>query len=132
MKSLLQYIKENLYEHIGYPIMEMSQINTEDKSDSPFPWNKYKLYVYADDHNPAHFHIQSRQEGFDIRIDIENASLISVKKYGKRKRTDNFNDIVKLAKEWLSNKSSDTGFKDKTNKEMTIYNWNVNNPERKI
>jgi len=37
-----------------------------------------KIYVYTD-HNPAHFHVISKQRGIDARFDIQTLELISVK-----------------------------------------------------
>jgi hypothetical protein len=41
-------------------VNEMAQINSDDSEMSYFPWNKYKLCIYANDHNPPHFHIISK------------------------------------------------------------------------
>lgn len=62
------------------PVLEMAKINTKDNLLSYFPWNKYEIYVHSNDHNPPHFHIVSRSDTWDIRIEIESGNLYSVKK----------------------------------------------------
>lgn len=110
----------------------MAQVNTEDNSLSYFPWNKYKICVYGGDHGPAHFHIIDRQNKWDIRIDVISGELISVKKYGNRRKSDKFTDIIKDVKRWLDEPSMDYSMQGKDNRDVVIYNWNVNNPELKL
>lgn len=105
----------------------MAQVNKKDGSTSYFPSNKYKLYIYIDDNLPAHFHIISNQEGFDIRVDCITGDLISVKKYGKRKKDSHFSDIIRDAKKWLDELSANKNYEAKDNRNMVKMIWNDNN-----
>lgn len=132
MKRLKYYIQEKL-ENIGISfVSEIAQVNTYDNSLSYFPWNKYKLCIYSEDHLPAHFHIISRQENFDIRIDCFTGDLVSLHKYGNRKRGSNFTDIVKDVKKWLDEPTADNNLPGLSNRDMVRVHWNANNPEQKI
>lgn len=132
VKSLKRFIQEKL-ENIGIEfVYEMTQVNTYDNSNSYFPWNKYKLCIYGDDHIPAHFHIISKQEKFDIRVNCITGELESVKKYGKRKTGSHFSDIIKDVKKWLDEPTADPNLPGLDNRDMIRVAWNQNNPELKI
>ena len=127
MKSLVEILND-----LMHPVVEMAQINTEDSSQSKFPWSKYKLCIYGNDHGPAHFHIISKQDRWDIRVHAITGELVSVKRYGNRGKKDQFTDIIKLAKAWLDDSCEDSDFEGKPNKHMVRIHWNANNPEQKI
>lgn len=135
MLSLREFIQRNIssklqekLENIGISlVLEMAQVNKKDGSTSYFPSNKYKLYIYIDDHLPAHFHIISNQEGFDIRVDCITGDLISVKKYGKRKKDSHFTDIIRDVKKWLDEPSANRNYEGKDNRDMVKMIWNDNN-----
>lgn len=132
MKRLRDFIQEKL-ENFGISmVVEMAQINTKDDSNSYFPYNKYKICIYGDDHIPAHFHIISKQEGFDIRINCVSGELVSVKKYGKRKKDSHFMDIIKDVKKWLDEPTPNKLYPGIDNRDVVKIHWNANNPELEI
>lgn len=130
MKTLVQYIKEFLFNQ-KESILEMAQINTEDSSNSYFPWNKFKLYIYSNEHEPPHFHIINKQYGWDIRVDAITGDLVGVKKYGNRRKQDKFVDIIRDAKSWLKEPSADPDYEGKNNADVVRLHWNANNPDKK-
>lgn len=69
-----------------------------------FPEDKYKLQVRSCDSTPPHFHVISKEDGYDIRLLASTGELLYVDQYGRRGKKDNFSDVVKKAKEWLSQK----------------------------
>jgi len=118
--------------YFGQPrqiINEMAKLNIKDGGMSCFPPNAYRVIVQGDNSykKPPHIHISSVQEGFNIRVYIENGELMSVESYGKRKRSDNFSDILKKVKLWFSQPS--TLFKEYTNKEVASILWTANNKD---
>ncbi len=96
-----------------------------------FPSGVFEVYVNGGDRNPPHFHVVSKQEDFDVRINFEG-EVISVKKKGKRtQKVEDYKDIAKLAKEWLqrtpAHKRLSKSFS--TNLESVEVNWILQNPE---
>lgn len=67
------------------------------------PYSSFDVFIWSNDHFPPHFHLRSKQEGFELRYDF-NGTLLSVERRGKRRRTDSFSDITKLVKLWLFSK----------------------------
>lgn len=95
-----KYIK-NLIEATLYEkdlIIEMAKINRKDTGAVPFPFNKFDIVVYPDDHNPPHFHVIC--EDWNLRFLIEN---------GEQYREDTsmgssskiYSYIMKNIKDWL-------------------------------
>ena len=133
MKSLKQFILEQLHYKFDmqFPnILEMAQVNSYD-NDGEFNKNKMKIQIYggSSEHNPPHVHIMDKSRTFDIRADIENGDFISAK---KENRKVNYKEICGKFKLWLKAFSNNPSFKDKTNKEMCIAAWNLNNPDKMI
>lgn len=110
------------------PLLEMSKINKKD-TNRPFPFNSYNIYVQGENspHKPPHIHVVSKQEGYNIRVYIANGELMSVDKYGTRDRTDSFNDVIGMIKEWFQLPSSIPIFQGKTNQEVAESEWDLNN-----
>lgn len=133
MKSLKLYILEQLNYHFDmqFPgILEMAQVNTYD-NDGAFNKNKMKIQVYggSSEHNPPHVHIMDKSRTFDIRVSIEDGEFISVKKENRR---INYNEIIGEFRMWLKKYSNNPSFRKKTNKDMCIAAWNLNNPDKLI
>jgi hypothetical protein len=84
-------------------IYEMARLNKKDGSQSPFPSNKYKLWVQGDNspHKPPHMHVYFPQDGWQIKVYIEDGELCDVVSYGNRGRSDKFIDVIKMVKEWF-------------------------------
>lgn len=115
-------------------VMEMAHINNKDGGNSPMNPDVYKVDVRSDegDHRPPHIHIMHKANGWEVKVYISNGELYQVEKYGNRKRTDKFADVVKLAKEWLPMQSTLFGMTDKKNYETALIQWRVLNPDNEV
>ena len=110
------------------PLLEMARLNKKDGSKSPFPSNKYRLWVQGDNsaHKPPHMHISYSQDGWEIKVYIETGELWQVVSFGNRGRTDRFEDIIKLVKEWFPLTTTMPG-RIGTNQEAAINEWDACN-----
>lgn len=84
MKSLVQYIQEQLHYKFGFQfpnVLEMAQVNSYE-NEGTFNKNSIKIHVYGgtSEHNPPHVHIMNKSNSFDLRLSIEDGELISIKK----------------------------------------------------
>ena len=59
-------------------IVEMARINM--KENNIFPYNKYEIKIWSNDHTPPHFRIKS--DGWNISYEIETGKEIEVSKDG--------------------------------------------------
>lgn len=107
---------------------EMARLNKKDDSLSPFPYNKYQLWVQGDNspHKPPHMHINYPQEGWEIKVFIESGDLWQVVSYGKREKMDSFSDIIKMVKEWFKLETKMPG-RIGTNQEAALHEWDACN-----
>lgn len=107
---------------------EMARLNKKDDSLSPFPYNKYQLWVQGDNspHKPPHMHINYPQEGWEIKVFIESGDLLQVVSYGKRGKMDSFSDIIKMVKEWFKLETKMPG-RIGTNQEAALHEWDACN-----
>lgn len=95
-------------------------INQYDDAESPFPYPEYKVTIQEAELPEVrpHIHLISSAQGFDIRMDIDDGTLISVKK-GSKKTAGDYTDIEMKMKEWLTRPSST--HPDQTNREVARY-----------
>ncbi len=105
------------------PIVDMARLNLGETQ--VLPYNAYDLVIWSNDHNPPHFHVLSKQEGFNLRYDFDG-NFLSVELYGKRTKSDNFSDITKMVNDWLESKPVRTE-RYENNKELAKDIWNLNN-----
>lgn len=127
--SSIEFIRKMKHLNELVSLSETASINLKDDSKSPFDYRKYKVDILNKEGNKEpHFHVISNSEGFDIRIKISDGELLSVKKFGRRKITDSFKDIVKLAKQWLTLPST-TANKKFTNQEFAYILFYIMNPD---
>ena len=40
------------------PLEEMAKLNLHDTGAVPFPYNKFDIRIWSNDHNPPHFHVR--------------------------------------------------------------------------
>lgn len=104
--------------------VDVSRANLSEKSI--FPIDKFKVEVCSTDSCRPHFHIVSREEGYDIRVDVRECFLIHVDRYGKRGVNDSFSDVISSAKEWLNQRPANPKIGFKSNKENLFYLWESN------
>lgn len=131
-QALLEYWKQRidtacfccLMIRLPEHIVEVSSVNLKEKRI--FPEEKYKLQVRSCDSTLPHFHVISKEEGYDIRLLASTGELLTIDRYGRRSPNDKFEDVVKQAKEWLAQKTAHPGAASNTNKEHIEFVWEMN------
>lgn len=108
------------------PILEMSRLNRKDIGAVPFPYNKFTIRIWSNDHNPPHFHVVG--DGWDISFLISDGSEYRVNVVGNNSTTYNY--IVKNVPIWLKQKSSNN--KKITNQEVAEIIWDDYTEELKF
>lgn len=70
-------VRRKIYEYCNHstilnmnPIVEMTRLNKREMGNVPFPYNKFNIRIWSNDHNPPHFHVIA--EGWDVSFLIEN------------------------------------------------------------
>lgn len=107
---------------------ERAHLNLQEKKI--FPREKYKLTIYDGEHNPPHFHVVSVEEDYEVKLLISTGELYQVERYGKRGRTDKFEDVVAKAKEWIEAEPALPAAKAlKTNRRVLAFLWRAMNCE---
>lgn len=98
-----------------------------------FPAEKYKLQIRSTDSLLPHFHVISREEGYDIRLLASDGGLLYIDQYGSRSRNDTFADVESMASEWLNrtpaHPKSRTAFA--SNREYVLHSWNASHNRQK-
>ena len=132
-QALLEYWKQRidtacfcclmirLQEHM----VVVSSVNLKERRI--FPEEKYKLQVRSCDSTLPHFHVISKEEGYDIRLLASTGELLTIDRYGRRSPNDKFEDVVKQAKEWLVQKPAHPrAAASNTNNEHIEFVWEIN------
>ena len=63
------------------PLCEIARINVCESGNGLFPYNKWELKVYSNDHTPPHFHVIA--DGWDVSFKIDNGELLVVNRKGR-------------------------------------------------
>ena len=63
------------------PLCEIARINVRESGNGLFPYNKWELKVYSNDHTPPHFHVIA--DGWDVSFRIDNGELLVVNRKGR-------------------------------------------------
>lgn len=105
-------------------MVDVSSVNLNEKRI--FPEEKYKLQVRSCDSTVPHFHVISKEEGYDIRLLASTGELLTIDRYGRRSQNDKFADVEEAAKEWLQKKPVHPGTAFNTNKEHIEFVWEMN------
>ena len=66
-------------------IVEMARINM--KESNIFPYNKFEVKIWSDDHIPPHFHIKS--DGWNISYVIETGKQLEILEEGEKNLSTN-------------------------------------------
>jgi len=109
---------------------EMAQINVNEMGTdkkSSFNSNAYYVYVMGEGGYKKfpHFHIKSKGEGWDIRMNMDG-SFRSIKiKSDKRQKPEDFVDIERIAKVWVTQPNALEP--DRTNGKVAEMEWIRNN-----
>ena len=101
-------------------LVEMARLNKgETGKDAIFPYNKFDVKIWSNDHNPPHFHVIS--DGWDIAFTIETGKILEIKKKGKKQEVYRY--ICTHVDEWLN---QPTAIKPKdSNRESALYAWEI-------
>lgn len=107
-------------------MVDVSSVNLKERRI--FPEEKYKLQVRSCDSTPPHFHVISKEDGYDIRLLASTGKLLYVDRYGKRSPNDKFTDVVRQAQEWLVQKPAHpkAAAASSTNREHIEFVWEIN------
>lgn len=103
---------------------EMARLNT-DEMYGYFPYNKFDVSVFPNDHEPAHFHVI--HDGWNIRVSIDTGEILSVKSVGKNSQVYTY--VKKCARKWLKKENSQNI--KKTNQEIAFQEWEENQKDNK-
>lgn len=113
-------IKQYIYENYRASINEMSRINAKEFYGY-FPYNKFDIKIWSNDHNPPHFHVIG--DGWDIVVDIETGTILKTKREGKSSKFYKY--VEDYIEEWLESPSAIN--KKQTNRETAMLAWEMNN-----
>ena len=134
VQTISESIKKVLNESMTYnqkvPLNEMARLNKKDGSDSPFPSNKYKIWVQGESspHKVGHIHIMYPQEGWQIKVFIEDGQLWQVVNPGKRGMSDTFSDVIRNVQTWFQLPTKMPG-RFGTNQEAARDEWDACNDD---
>lgn len=98
-------------------LVEYQQINVDDSNNAIFPYNKFVVSIYSDDHWPPHFHVEGN--GWNISLTIWKGEVLQAKGDGTQA---DYNYIAQNALKWLNTRSSVN--KRKSNRQIAIITWN--------
>lgn len=99
-------------------INEMGRLNKNEVYGF-FPFNKFEIKIWSNDHNPPHFHAKSA-DGWNILVGIEDGQIIKTENIGKDSKFYKY--IEDFANAWLDDKNA--VFKNKTNRQVAMEMWN--------
>ena len=88
-------------EPVSYVFLKKETVTVNLREQEIFPRDRYDLQIYANDHNPPHFHVVSKDEGYEVELLIETGEFYQFVWHGSREMSDDFADVVEKAKEWL-------------------------------
>lgn len=77
---------------------EMARINVNEPQGSLFPYEKFDVHIWSNDHEPAHFHILTSD--WNVSFYISDGKLCKINKQGKDSKI--FSYLVKNVPAWLS------------------------------
>lgn len=103
-------------------------MNTGERSDSTMPHADYEIKIFAHEMRDMipHIHVRSIAEKYDLRINIENGRVLSVKNYGIYDFDHSFDAVGFAAYCWLVKDSVD--YPGMTNQELARLFYRCLNP----
>ncbi len=96
-------------------LLEMARINKNETNI--FPYNKWEVRIWSNDHNPPHFHVVC--DGWNISFCIEDGSLLNIDSQGSKESVKKY--MLVNVKTWLEEKC--VVQPKLTNKENAILQW---------
>ena len=123
-------LRKILQEEREFVKNETARLNKRDGVQSLFPFDKYKVWVQRDDLpcSLANMHVYHLQDGWEIKVFIQNGDLWQVVNYGNRNKDDGFVDIVMMVKDWFR-LSTLMPERVGTNQEAAQYEWDACNDD---
>lgn len=115
---IIHKIIEDTTAHCDFLILEYDKVNIGNYGDKLLPWNKYRVSMYVNDHNPPHFHIITN-DGWNIKFLISNGFIDSIENRGKKK--SELQRLSKIVPKWLTKKSVSNP--SKTNQQVLNDLW---------
>jgi hypothetical protein len=79
------------------PLFEMARINVREAGNGLFPYNKWELKVWSNDHTPPHFHVIA--DGWDVSFKIDSGELLVVNRKGRN--TTIYQYMITNIPKWL-------------------------------
>ena len=116
-KTLNEYIQREYADSLN----EMAKLNVRDFGY--FPYNKFDIKIWSNDHNPPHFHVMC--DGWDIVVSIENGEILRVKTIGKDSKVYSY--VEKNIIKWLKEEYKGRSNTQMTNQDMAFEVWEQNN-----
>ena len=114
--AISDMLNEKAYSNRG-PLNEMARINKKETGKCIFPFNKWEVKIWSNDHNPPHFHIMCN--GWNVSYCIEDGSLLEV--LSKGKESGDYDYMQANVEKWLSTKCF--AQPKLTNRENAILQW---------
>lgn len=123
LKKLLEEILNEKKDYIILncePTIEMACINTKEFYGY-FPYNKFDMRIWSNDHNPPHFNIKA--DGWEVIVSIETGDILKTISYNEKSTTiltyiqDNIN-------KWLDTPNIKNN--NISNREYAMMIWEIN------
>lgn len=76
---------------------EMARINVNEPQGSLFPYEKFDVHIWSNDHEPAHFHIIVSD--WNVSFNISDGKLCKINKQGKNNKVLSY--LIDNVPTWL-------------------------------
>ncbi len=86
----------------GIAINEMARINMKENDRCIFPYNKWEIKIWSNDHTPPHFHIIA--DGWNVSFRIDDGKLLKIESEGSKDSVYEY--MTHNVKEWLESPSA--------------------------
>lgn len=98
-------------------LVEIARINKREGENGIFPYSSYKVKIWSNDHEPAHFHVM--KDGWDILFEIATGNLIRVE--GRGSNIQDYDYITNNVKDWLQSQCAI--MPSSTNQQNAMITW---------
>ena len=76
---------------------EMARINKKETEKGLFPYNKWEIKIWSNDHTPPHFHIIA--DGWNVSFRIDNGEVLDIETEGNKNSIYDY--MIQNVNEWL-------------------------------
>ena len=115
-ETINKYINEDIDEP-RKPLNEMARINKNETGKCIFPYDKWEVKLWSDDHDPPHFHIICN--GWNVSYTISDGKILQIISKGSEKNILDYMEANVL--KWLSSKCF--AQPKLTNRENALLQW---------